>query len=117
MAAALGVSLTHRDSAKSVRFVTAHSRQGGLPEDLDWSAVANPSTTTIFYMAGRTAGQIAARLIALGVAATTPVAVASAVSRPAQRLWTCTLVTLPSTMETVGRCRSRHRRDRKGIWK
>jgi uroporphyrin-III C-methyltransferase / precorrin-2 dehydrogenase / sirohydrochlorin ferrochelatase len=65
-AAALGVSLTNRDSAKSVRFVTAHSRQGGLPEDLDWSAVADPSTTTIFYMAGRTAGQIAARLIARG---------------------------------------------------
>ena len=102
MAAALGVSLTHRDAAKSVRFVTGHSRQGGLPEDLDWGALADPSTTTIFYMAGRTAGQIAARLIARGVAATMPVAVASAVSRPAQRLWICTLATLPSTMETVG---------------
>jgi uroporphyrin-III C-methyltransferase / precorrin-2 dehydrogenase / sirohydrochlorin ferrochelatase len=102
MAAALGVSLTHRDYAKSVCFVTGHSRKGGLPEDLDWNAVADPSTTTIFYMAGRTAGQIAARLVAKGVAATTPVAVASAVSRPHQRLLTCTLATLASTMETVG---------------
>ncbi|VTZ50725.1 Uroporphyrinogen-III C-methyltransferase / Precorrin-2 dehydrogenase / Sirohydrochlorin ferrochelatase [Methylocella tundrae] len=101
MAAALGVSLTHRDYAKSVRFVTGHSRKGGLPEDLDWNAVADRSTTTIFYMGGRTAGPIADRLMARGLAATTPVAVASAVSRPGQRIWICTLETLSSTMEAV----------------
>lgn len=64
MASALGISLTHRDCSKSVRFVTGHSRHGGLPEDLDWRAIADPSATTIFYMGGRTAGKIAARLIA-----------------------------------------------------
>ena len=66
MASALGISLTHRDHAQSVRFVTGHSRAGGLPEDLDWRAVADPSTTTIFYMAGRTAGGIATRLVSMG---------------------------------------------------
>ncbi|MBD0415379.1 siroheme synthase CysG [Oryzicola mucosus] len=85
MASALGVSLTHRDCAKSVRFVTGHSRKGGLPEDLDWRAVADPSATTIFYMGGRTAGEIARRLIAHGMSGSTPVAVVSAVTRPQER--------------------------------
>jgi uroporphyrin-III C-methyltransferase/precorrin-2 dehydrogenase/sirohydrochlorin ferrochelatase len=62
MAAALGISLTHRDHAKSVRFVTGHSKKGGLPKDMDWRAIADPSATTIFYMGGRTADRIAARL-------------------------------------------------------
>jgi uroporphyrin-III C-methyltransferase/precorrin-2 dehydrogenase/sirohydrochlorin ferrochelatase len=47
MAAAFGVSLTHRNHAKSVRFVTGHSKNGGLPEDLDWKAIADPSATTV----------------------------------------------------------------------
>ena len=57
MAAELGVSLTHRDCAQSVRFITGHSRQGDLPKDVDWQKVADPKTTTIFYMGGRTAGK------------------------------------------------------------
>src|SRR6478735_3177814 len=41
LASALSVSLTHRDVAKSVRFVTGHSKHGGLPEDMDWRAIAD----------------------------------------------------------------------------
>lgn len=81
-AAALGVSLTHRDLAHSVRFVTGHSRHGDLPADLDWRGLADPQTTTIFYMGGRTAKRIAARLISEGLAGSTPVIAVSAVSRP-----------------------------------
>ena len=55
MAASLGVSLTHRDCAKSVRFVTGHSKAGGLPKDIEWRAIADPTATTIFYMGGRVA--------------------------------------------------------------
>jgi uroporphyrin-III C-methyltransferase/precorrin-2 dehydrogenase/sirohydrochlorin ferrochelatase len=102
LASALGISLTHRDHARSVRFVTGHSRQGELPEDLDWKAVADPSTTTIFYMAGRTAPQVVAKFASHGMAVDTPVAVASALSRPNQRLWHCTLATLGTTMDEVG---------------
>jgi uroporphyrin-III C-methyltransferase/precorrin-2 dehydrogenase/sirohydrochlorin ferrochelatase len=99
MAAALGVSLTHRDCARSVRFVTGHSRKGALPDDIDWRAVADPSSTTIFYMGGRTAPDIRAKLIAAGLAGATPVAVASAVTRPGQSLWTGTLGGLASGIE------------------
>ena len=86
LAAACGVSLTHRDHAKSVRFVTGHSRNGGVPEDMDWDAVADPSATTIFYMGARNAGQIAERLIGRGVDASTPVVVAAELGRRSQRV-------------------------------
>ena len=81
LAATFGVSLTHRDRAQQVRFVTGHSKKGGLPEDLEWAALADDHATTIFYMGGRMAGKIAERLIAHGLPGQTPVAVAANLSR------------------------------------
>lgn len=81
LASELGVSLTHRDKAHSVRFITGHSRKGRLPEDLDWQGIADPETTLIFYMGGRTCAEIAKRLISHGLCPTTPVVVAANVSR------------------------------------
>ena len=81
LAAELGVSLTHRDRAHSVRFVTGHSRAGKLPGDLDWQGLADPETTLIFYMGGRTAPLIADRLIREGLGEATPVVIATSVSR------------------------------------
>ncbi len=102
MAAALGMSLTHRDHAKSVRFVTGHSKRGGLPEDVDWAAIADPSATTIFYMAGRTAPEITAKLLRLGIPADMPVAVAASIGRPDQILRLCRLAELPETVAAIG---------------
>lgn len=102
MASSLGVSLTHRDCAQSVRFVTGHSRKGELPRDIDWASIADPKTTTIFYMGGRTAGEIASTLIDRGLSADTPVIVARAVSRPGQRQWRGFLSTLPAGMREIG---------------
>ncbi len=83
MAAQLGVSLTHRDYAHSVRFITGHARNGKLPDGLDWKGIADPETTLIVYMGGRTAAQLAGRLIEEGLSAATPVVVATSVSRAA----------------------------------
>lgn len=98
MAAALGVSLTNRDGAKSVRFVTAHSKAGGLPRDLDWQAIAEPTATTIFYMGRQTAGALADRLMAEGLVPSTPVAVASAVAQRRERTDLCRLGNLAATV-------------------
>jgi len=46
-AAALGVSLTHRDHCQGVTFVTAHRRDHGEP---DWAALAATGTTLAIYM-------------------------------------------------------------------
>ena len=85
-AARLGVSLTHRDCARSVRITTGHGRAGGLPEDLDWAGIADPKTTNMFYMAGRTGKSLAERLLQNGLPAATPVAVVCAVTRPQEEV-------------------------------
>jgi uroporphyrin-III C-methyltransferase / precorrin-2 dehydrogenase / sirohydrochlorin ferrochelatase len=87
IAASLGVSLTHRDHAQSVRFVTGHTRDGELSDDLDWQGLADPATTLVFYMGGRTAAAIATRLIAAGLPATTPVAMVASASRWDETRW------------------------------
>ncbi|MFB9949544.1 siroheme synthase CysG [Rhizobium puerariae] len=102
MASRLGVSLTHRDHAQGVRFVTGHSRRGTLPDNLDWKGLADPRTTTIYYMAGRTAGEIAARLTKAGMTSTMPAVIVSAVSRPNERQWSGSLGDLPAAMVEIG---------------
>jgi len=87
MAASLLTSLTHRDHAHSVRFVAGHSRNAELPADLDWNGLADPETTLVFYMGGRTAPDIAARLMAEGLAHSTPVVIVAAVTRSDERHW------------------------------
>ncbi|KKX33242.1 siroheme synthase CysG [Rhizobium sp. LC145] len=102
MASRLGVSLTHRDHAQGVRFVTGHSRQGQLPDNLDWQSLADPATTTIYYMAGRTAGEIAARLVEAGMDTHMPVAIVSAIARSNERLWTGQLSSMPAAIAEIG---------------
>lgn len=83
-ASRLKVSLTHRDHAQGLKFITGHARDGALP-DIDWRAAADPSVTLMVYMGARLAGDLAARLIGEGLPAATPAAVAIAVGRRAER--------------------------------
>lgn len=80
-AAQAQVSLTHRDHAQSVRFVTGHSREGKLPE-LDWDGLADQKTTLVVYMGGRTAAQFAQKLMEKGHRPGCPVMIFKSVSRP-----------------------------------
>ncbi|MGK6311590.1 siroheme synthase CysG [Neorhizobium sp. DT-125] len=102
MASRLGVSLTHRDHAQGVRFVTGHSRKGVLPDNLDWKDLAIPRTTTIYYMAGRTAGEIAAKLSGAGMTPDMPVVIVSAVTRPNERRWAGPLGDMAEAMKEIG---------------
>ncbi|WP_188356038.1 siroheme synthase CysG [Rhizobium rhizogenes] len=102
MASRLGVSLTHRDHAQSVRFVTGHSRQGKLPENIDWASLSNPAVTTVFYMGGRTAAAIQSSLLASGMPASTPVAVMISVSRANEQRWCGSLAQLAAAVERLG---------------
>jgi len=87
LASSLGTSLTHRDCAQSVRFVTGHSRQGMLPDTLDWRSLADPATTNIYYMSRRTLPVIVQRLLEHGMDPSTPAVIASDVTRPNESIW------------------------------
>lgn len=86
LSAALGISLTHRDAARSVRFVTGHSHKGTLPDDLDWAGLADRATTLVFYMGAGQAGAISKRLRDEGLSPVTPTVVARGLGRPDQTI-------------------------------
>jgi uroporphyrin-III C-methyltransferase / precorrin-2 dehydrogenase / sirohydrochlorin ferrochelatase len=94
LAASLGVSLTHRDHAQSVRFVTGHSRDGELSDHLDWRGLADPTTTLVFYMGGRTSPAVAVRLIAHGLSPATPVVIVAGATRSDETRHVCDLADL-----------------------
>jgi uroporphyrin-III C-methyltransferase/precorrin-2 dehydrogenase/sirohydrochlorin ferrochelatase len=104
LASALGVSLTHRDMAQSVRFVTGCAKTGQLPDGLDWQGLADPNTTTIFYMAGATAGAIAERLIEAGCSPAHPAVMVSNVSRD-EGLWVGSIADLGRASEQRDKAR------------
>jgi uroporphyrin-III C-methyltransferase/precorrin-2 dehydrogenase/sirohydrochlorin ferrochelatase len=88
-AASLKVSLTHRDHAHKLQIITGHTRNGSLPEDIDWKAAADPKTTTAIYMGKRTADALVARLILHGLPPSCPAAAVFDASRPGE----CALLT------------------------
>ncbi|AXS42149.1 siroheme synthase CysG [Breoghania sp. L-A4] len=96
LAAELGVSLTHRDHAHSLRLVTGHASDGGMPKDLDWRGLSDAQTTLVIYMGGRTAQSIATRMIGEGRAPETPVVIAAKIGRPDRQLSNLSLAQLAS---------------------
>ena len=74
-AAAAGIPLTHRDSAQSVRFITARSKDGEI--DADWSDLAKSKQTLVVYMGLAGLATFCKRLITHGAAADTPAATVS----------------------------------------
>lgn len=97
-AAYAGIPLTHRDYAQSCVFVTGHRQDGSI--QLDWDALARPHQTVVIYMGVATAEALCAALIAHGKPADTPAAVVERATTPQQRVFTGTLTTLPSLMQT-----------------
>ena len=93
-AAAAGIPLTRRLTARRVQFVTGHDVTGGLPERLNWGALADAQAVTAVYMARATFPALAAQLIANGLPPETPALMAMGVSTPAESLRRDTLAGL-----------------------
>lgn len=87
LAARLGVSLTHRDFAQSVRFVTGHSRQGKLPGNLNWQQISDPACTNVFYMCRRTLTEMVEQLVQYGMMPDTPCVIAASLARADEQIW------------------------------
>ena len=85
-AAAAGIPLTRRLTARRVQFITGHDVRGALPEDLNMAALADPQATTVVFMGQRTFPTMAAMLIEGGLPPDTPALLAEGVSTPAQAL-------------------------------
>ena len=96
-AAAVGIPLTHRGLAHSVRFITGHCRNDQELE-LDWAGLADPATTLVVYMGLANVDRICGRLIDHGLSASIPVAAIENGTTPGQRAYRTTLGELPVTL-------------------
>ena len=100
-AAGAGVALTHRGLAQAATFVTGHAAKGAEP-DLDWASLAKTNQTVVVYMGLSTASGIAARLIAAGRSASTPVLVVENASLTNERRLLTSLSQLGQDTQGLG---------------
>lgn len=94
-AADLKISLTHRAHARRLEIVTAHARNGELPDDLDFRALADPAATVVIYMGKARLPAYAGKVLEAGAAPTTPVIAVENAGRCDTRLAQGTLIELP----------------------
>jgi uroporphyrin-III C-methyltransferase/precorrin-2 dehydrogenase/sirohydrochlorin ferrochelatase len=85
-AAKLGIPLTDRDNSRRLQYVTGHARSGKLPDDIDWRALADPTTTTAIYMPVKTLEALVAKATAQGLDPQTPSLAISRATRPDQQV-------------------------------
>lgn len=99
--AAVGVPLTHRGLATSVRHITGHCREG-VDLNLDWQGLADHETTLVIYMGAASMAQIAVRLITHGRASGTPAMAVSHGTTPRQRQVISTLGEVSNAAANAG---------------
>ncbi len=99
-AAAAGIPLTRRLTARRVQFVTGHDVSGQLPEDLNLPALADPSATTVVFMGKRTFPLLVEALRSHGLPQDTPALMAESVSTPDQKLRRATIGALAEQLQS-----------------
>ncbi|KAK3224011.1 hypothetical protein Dsin_011036 [Dipteronia sinensis] len=86
IAAELGIPLTHRGVANSVRFLTGHSRKGGTDPLFVAENAADPDSTLVVYMGLSTLPSLALKLMHHGLPPNTPAAAIERGTTPQQRV-------------------------------
>jgi uroporphyrin-III C-methyltransferase/precorrin-2 dehydrogenase/sirohydrochlorin ferrochelatase len=84
-AAILQVSLTEREKARRLQFITAHAHDGKLPGDMDWRALCDPRASTVVYMGVKTLEPLAGLLLANGMDPSTPALLVERATCPDER--------------------------------
>jgi len=92
-----GIPVTHRGLATSFTVVTGHSRHA-VDAETDWESLARAGGTIVVLMGVAHRAEIAARLMAGGLAPETPVAAVHWGTRPDQTTTRTTLVALEHAM-------------------
>ncbi|KAL6129806.1 hypothetical protein ACLB2K_073155 [Fragaria x ananassa] len=86
IAAELGIPLTHRGVANSVRFLTGHSRKGGTDPLFVAENAADADSTLVVYMGLSTLPSLAQKLVYHGLSPTTPAVAVERGTTPQQRM-------------------------------
>lgn len=97
-----GFSLTHRENASAVALITGHETPGKPESLLDYEALARFPGTLVFYMGLHRIRAITSALIECGMDASTPAAVVSKATLPAQRTIVSVLSQLTDDVESAG---------------
>ncbi len=100
-AASAGIPLTHRDYSATLNVVAGHRCSDGAL-DCNWSQLAAPGQTTVFYMGLANVATICSELIAHGANTELPAAVIEQGTLPGQRVITADLATLPERLQCSG---------------
>jgi len=118
MSSYAGIPLTHRDYSQSVTFVTGHLKDGTM--NLNWTALAQPSQTVVFYMGLKGLEVICEQMIKHGRSPDTPMALVQQATTPRQKEFIGTLGTMskviaketikPPTLIVVGEVVRLHKR-------
>ena len=95
-----GIPLTHRDSNSAVTFVTGASMSGGVPGEIDWTALAKGSPVLVFYMPLGNIDGIVEQLLRAGRAPDEPCAIVSHATTDRQQVLPTTLQDLVATVAT-----------------
>jgi uroporphyrin-III C-methyltransferase / precorrin-2 dehydrogenase / sirohydrochlorin ferrochelatase len=101
-ASRLGIALTDRKKARRLQYVTGHAKNGGVPADLDWKSLADPTTTTAVFMPTRTLAALAEKAIVEGLDPHTPALAISRATRPDQSVVTAPIAELPERLAQAG---------------
>jgi len=98
-AAACGIPLTRRLTARRVQFVTGHDASGALPQDIDLQALADKSACSVVFMGKRTFPALAEALIDKGLPPDTPAILAEAVGTDQQAVMRGTVSGVAAKLE------------------
>ena len=97
-----GLSLTHRDVASAVAYVTGHEDPEKEDSSLDYESLARFPGTLVFYMGLHRLPVIAEKLIAAGKPAETPACIVRRATWPDQQSITAPLAELPAAVAAAG---------------
>lgn len=100
-AASLGASLTDRSAARRLQFITAHAKDGRLPTDIDWRALADPCATTVVYMGVRTMPALVHQILDHGLAPDTPCVLVENATTAVERRIAGALAAMPGLTEAA----------------
>jgi uroporphyrin-III C-methyltransferase/precorrin-2 dehydrogenase/sirohydrochlorin ferrochelatase len=100
-AAKLGLPLTGRGRARRLQYITGHARDGRLPADIDWAALADAATTTAIYMPARTLAALVEQAVAAGLDPATPAVAIARATRPDQRIVAAPIGELPARLASA----------------